>query len=65
MSFIKDIAYGVCRELSPGMSFTAFFKGHTITLGPERASRGIRDSDEKLNFSLESRISPLKSTFKN
>lgn len=52
-------------QLFTCMSFTPFYKGHTIHVGPERASRGIRSSLLKFpHFTKELRIFPFKSSFK-
>ena len=32
------------------MSFTLFYKGHTIHVGPERASRGIQSSELEAKY---------------
>lgn len=32
-----------CTQLCTGMSFTLNYKGHTIVIGPERASRYLRN----------------------
>jgi len=48
------------------MSFTLFYKGHTIHVGPERASREIRSSKAEASASAsELRVSPFKRSFKN
>ena len=46
--FYKGHSKCSCAQLSTMMSFTIYPKGHTILIGPERASRSLQSSDHKL-----------------
>ncbi len=62
----KGHAFFSYAQLYTAMSFTRYYKGHSISVGPERASRGIQSSLMKQEcFTKELWIFSLKEHIQN
>ena len=52
-------------HVSTSMSFTLYSIGHTIVVGPERASRNLQSSELKLKLQSRTLEVPLKEHINN